>query len=134
MRRDLECTCDREIPINAVWTALVVGKPLRCKSCGERTTSDDLIAIVDVEDASDRARSAIVACIQLKRYGWTSCDSIANVVSVDPHVAGGLLAGLVRAGLIQRVESTPTSMAALFVQPQKPIFEPGPTFPVVPSK
>lgn len=129
MRTKLACVCEREIPVRAAWAALCDGKTLRCTACGEPTTPADLVAIVDVEEAADRDRAAIVACLQLRRYGWTSYDSINNAVTLhDGRSVGGMLAGFQRAGLIQRIEDEPSSMAAMIVQ-TKPMFEPGPMFP-----
>lgn len=115
--------------MGAAWTGLVLHKPLRCSGCGGLTTEADMAALVDSGGASDSDRAAIVACMQIVRYGWTSYDSINNAVTLkDGKAVGGLLAGLQRAGLIRRVAEKPNSLAAMIVE-SKPMFERGPTFP-----
>ncbi len=88
-----------------------------------------MAALVDSEEAADSDRAAIVACLQLVQYGWTSYDAINNAVLLkDGKAVGGLLAGLQRAGLIRRIDSKPSSLAAMVVQ-GKPMFERGSMFP-----
>lgn len=77
-----------------------------------------------------KLRAAIAAYVQIARYGSTSADAIRNAIpSIESKVAGGLIAGLVRAGLLERCGGKNLSVAALIVE--RPAFIPGPTFPVV---
>jgi len=126
MTEPMRCKCDRPIPIAAAWKALTLDKPLRCSRCGFEQGRETLLLLVDDEAADDRVRSALIAWAQIVRYGWTSSSSIANMMStLDAKVIGGVLAGLVRAGILQRAGSAPSPAGA--IADPHPIFIPGPT-------
>lgn len=69
---------------------------------------------------------------QVVRYGWVSYDSVVNALgSVDDALSlGGMLAGLMRAGLLAKRAETPPSakLAAMLTKPRT-TFGPGPLFP-----
>ena len=86
--------------------------------------------LVDDDEQPMKLRAAIAAYVQIARYGSTSADAIRNAIpSIESKVVGGLLAGLVRAGLLERCGGSNLSVAAMIVD--RPAFVPGPTFPAV---
>lgn len=124
----MHCSCGRPIPIHAAWKGLTLDKPLRCSQCGAEQGRAEILPLVDDDDVDDRVRAALIAWLQIDKYGWCSSSTIANLANLDPKKLGGVLAGLVRAGLLQRAEEQ-TSAAAAIADPH-PIFVPGPQHPV----
>jgi len=132
MKEKLTCDCGRSIPVISLWTALAEEKALRCTECRARITRQSLI---DRADMLVYGRVVLAIYRQLLRFGWTSADAITNAVpqADDGQAIGGLLAGLVRAGLIRRGDPPATvssAVAGLISSPSSPVFVPGPTFPV----
>ena len=91
-------------------------------------TRETLLPLIDDDAADDRVRAALIAWLQIERYGWVSSSTIANMAILDAKKVGGVLAGLVRSGLLQRAEGKPSAAAA--IADPHPIFVPGPTHPV----
>jgi len=132
MREKLTCDCGRNIPVIAFWTALAQEKALRCTECRAKITRQSLIDRADT--GLIYARVVLAIYRQLLQFGWTSSDVITNAVphADDGQALGGLLAGLVRAGLIQRGDPPPSASSAfagLVSVPSSPVFVPGPMFP-----
>ena len=122
------CGCGRDVPPRVLWGALAIAKGIQCSGCGWRASAADLIALVDDETQPFKLRAAVAAYVQVTRYGSTSADAIRNVIpSADARAVGGLLAGMVRAGMLQRCGSKRLSVAAMIVE--KPAFVRGPEFP-----
>lgn len=133
MKEKLSCVCGRSIPVIAVWTALSRARPLRCSDCGATVTRQSLLDKADGGSVYGRVVFALYR--QLMTFGWTSASAITNAVpqADDGQAIGGLLAGLVRAGLIQRGDPPPSASSVhvgLVTPPSSPVFVPGTTFPI----
>jgi hypothetical protein len=114
--RPLSCECGREVPVIVLWTALSKDTDLRCRACGSCLTIACLRGLAE-DNAYVRTVYAVYA--QIVRYGWTSSDALVNAgVNDDTQMIGGLLTGLRRAGLIQKIKESGRAK-----------FEPGPRFP-----
>lgn len=121
--------CLREIPVAVLWAALVSHSKLQCSQCATPVTRESLR---QTAATSGYAQAVLVTFSQLVTYGWTSAHAVVQSgATVDPQVLGGLLAGLQRAGLIER--TSPSSSAAHVALDTRPIFRPGPTFPAAPA-
>jgi hypothetical protein len=129
MTEPMHCSCGRSIPIHAAWKGLTLDKPLRCSECGEEKDRLSLLPLVDDDTADDRVRAALIAWLLIDKYGWCSSSTISNLANLDAQKIGGVLAGLVRSGLLQRAEGKPSAAAA--IADPHPIFIPGPQHPVV---
>lgn len=119
--------CAREIPTLALWTALSLGARLKCSNCSKQVTHEYLSLQAE---RSEYAKAVLVAYTLLVRFGWTSADAIENAgVQLDPRVLGGILTGMQRGGLIQRIGPAPKNPLLFNLVEPKIQFEPGPRFP-----
>lgn len=127
----LSCACGREVPVIAVWTALSKALPLRCSACRSTITRTSLFD--DADDAGDHPQAVLAAYAQLVSFGKTSHAAIMNAIraDADPRVVAGLLAGLMRAGLIEKAQAQPDNVEQLVSADQSPVYIPGPLFPHV---
>jgi len=131
--KNLACEgCGRTIPPVALWTAWARRAKLSCSECKWQVTSDFLFAKAE---ESEYTKTLVVTYTQLVRFGWTSAEVIAHAgVTVDPRDLGGILTGLQRAGLIQRVGTPPREVQIDLMLDSKvepnPVFVPGPRFPM----
>ena len=86
--------------------------------------------MLDDDEASEKLRAAIAAYVQLERFNTTSTTAIQNSVPLlDPKVIGGLIAGLLRAGLLERAGAPMRQLSVAAQVVDRPNFVRGPMFP-----